>query len=83
MKLTRSLRWRLQFWYALLLAAALAGFGAIAYHQQKSNGLRQIDLALEREMTAIVASLRSELRQPRGGESSRPAPLSPARPGTP
>ena len=64
----------MQFWYALLLAAALTGFGAIAFHQQKSNALKQIDLELERQMTAIVASLRSELRSPRDGDLGRPAP---------
>ena len=65
----------MQFWYALLLGAALAGFGAIAYHQQKSSALKQIDLALEREMTVIVASLRSGIRPPRDGDAGRsPSP---------
>ena len=28
----KSIRWRLQIWYGLILFAVLAGFGATAFH---------------------------------------------------
>ena len=62
MRLTQSLRWRMQFWYGLLLAAALAGFGVMAHRQQKNSDLKRIDFALEREATAMLGELREILR---------------------
>ena len=64
----------MQFWYGLLLAAALTGFGVMAYQQQKKNDIERIDFALEREMTVVVGELREELRGPRRGPAARPAP---------
>ena len=71
-RLTQSLRWRMQFWYALLIAAALGGFGFVAYRQQESHDLKRIDLALERQLGVMQGELREELRGPRGGPPSRP-----------
>ncbi|MCH1506487.1 MAG: ATP-binding protein [Verrucomicrobiales bacterium] len=66
MKLTQSLRWQMQFWHGLVLAVALAGFGVIAFRYQRSSDLKQIDLALEREITVLIENLRSDARPPRG-----------------
>ena len=65
MKFTRSLRWQMQFWHGIVLAIALAGFGMIAFRYQKSSDLKEIDLALEREITVLIENLRSDARPPR------------------
>ena len=70
----QSLKWRMQFWYGLLLAASLTGFGWFAFHQQKKNDLARIELALERETTFMLGELREDLRGPRRGPPPRPAP---------
>lgn len=74
MKFTQSLRWRLQFWHSLLLAIALSGFGVLAHRLQKSNDLKRIDSALEREVNVVVASMRDEARPPRRQTGQRPLP---------
>ena len=67
----------MQFWYGLLLAGALCGFGVMAYRHQKSNDLKRIDLALEQELTVMLAELRVGLRPPRRLPPARPGPLPP------
>ena len=74
MKLTQSLRWRMQFWHGLLLAAALSGFGVMAHRHQKSNDLRRIDVSLERDLSIMLANLREETRSPRREGQGRPLP---------
>ena len=62
----------MQFWYGLLLAAALFGFGVMAYLQQKNNDLKRIDFALERKIGVMMTELRDSLRGQRGRPSHRP-----------
>lgn len=69
MKPFRSIRWRLQLWYGLLIAALLVAAGATAYHFARSVRLERIDDELVRLVFAVNATNR------------RPAP--PLAPGEP
>ncbi len=64
MKVLHSIRWRLQFWYALLLALALVGFGATAWRLDRATRLQRVDQELERRVGAIVNSLQREANRP-------------------
>jgi heavy metal sensor kinase len=48
MKPFRSIRWRLQLWYGLLIATLLSGFGFTAYNFERNVQLTRIDDELER-----------------------------------
>lgn len=50
---TRSIRWRLQAWHALLLTAVIAGFGITAHRLVSIQKLREVD----QELQAHVAQL--------------------------
>ena len=39
----KSIRWRLQIWYVLILVLVLAGFGITAYKLELGRHYRQID----------------------------------------
>ncbi len=52
--ITKSLRWRLLAWIALLLLAILVGFGATTYQLMRLDRLRRIDDALNRRLAAIT-----------------------------
>lgn len=56
MKCFRSIRWRLQLWYGLLLVVILAGFGTTAYRLESSRQLRQVDEELRRLLPILVAA---------------------------
>ncbi len=71
MKVLHSIRWRLQFLYALLLALVLAGFGATAWRLDRATRLQRVDQDLERRVGAIVNSLRRDGNRPEG---DRPRP---------
>lgn len=55
---THSLRWRIQIWHGLLLAAALTGFGILAFHYQKNTVVEQIDLELDQQMATVISAIR-------------------------
>lgn len=59
MNLFGSLRWRLQFWYGVLLIVVLAGFGATAYEYQRGELMRRTDEELERRAGAWLRQLRA------------------------
>ncbi len=44
--MSRSIRWRLQFWYAVVLAGVVAGFGSFLYFSVRDARLREIDADL-------------------------------------
>ena len=56
MKFFRSIRWRLQLWYGVLLLAVLSGFGITAYRLETSRQMRQIDEELQRRLPVLVKS---------------------------
>lgn len=54
----RSIRFRLQLWYGLFLALALAGFGYTAYHLRRAQEVRRVDGELNDRVGQLVAILR-------------------------
>jgi heavy metal sensor kinase len=54
----RSIRWRLQVWYALVLLAVVAGFAGILYYQVRAARLQEVDAALEAAALYLDANLR-------------------------
>ena len=56
--LSRSIRWRLQSWYALILALLLIGFGLTAYQLQRADRLRRVDDELNEAITLLAPAVR-------------------------
>lgn len=72
---TRSIRWRLQAWHALLLTAVIAGFGVTAHRLASSDRLKGVDQELQSHVMQLgIAVPPSAVRDvpPRSG--SRPPP---------
>ena len=40
MKIFKSIKWRLQIWYGLILVVVLAGFGFTAYQLERGPAVR-------------------------------------------
>ena len=57
--LFNSIRWRLQLWYGLLLAAFLAAFGVAAYELQRGRVFQSLDRELNRRLSELGAVLRT------------------------
>lgn len=53
-----SIKWRLQLWYGLILLAVLAGFGVLAFQQERGRLFQRIDGELQRRVSAIAGALR-------------------------
>jgi heavy metal sensor kinase len=64
----KSIKWRLQIWYGLILVVVLAGFGFTAYHLESNRQFRRIDDELHRRFGALGDAL----RQSRPPERGRP-----------
>ncbi len=73
--MVRSIRWRLQLWYAVVLLAVVAGFAGILYQRVRSARFREIDADLAASAAYLDTALRAfppfELE---GGDRSRPPP---------
>lgn len=54
----KSIKWRLQLWYGLILVLVLAGFGFTAYQLEWGRQMRRIDDELQRRIGIIAAALR-------------------------
>lgn len=77
----KSIKWRLQIWYGLILVAVLAGYGVTAYQLERGRQFRQLDEELHRRLNAVMPLLRrpppgqepDELRRPeqQGGRNGR------------
>lgn len=88
----KSIKWRLQIWYGLILVVVLAGFGFTAYQLERGRQLGRIDDELHRRVQILANALRRPpLRGPgqgpgqgRGprGQPGRP-PLDRFQPGQP
>jgi len=59
MKVFHSIRWRLQFWYALLLASVLAAFAISAYGITRADLVRSADADLERRAGSLSRAIRN------------------------
>jgi heavy metal sensor kinase len=57
--MVRSIRWRLQVWYGLVLLAVVAGFAGILYYRAWSTKNREIDGRLEAVALYLTGALRS------------------------
>jgi heavy metal sensor kinase len=57
MRLPRSIRWRLQLWYGLILVLVLGGFGFTAYQLERNRQFRRIDDELQRRVGILVSHL--------------------------
>jgi two-component system OmpR family sensor kinase len=88
----RSIRWRLQLWYALVLLAVVAGNAALLYYRARSAAVREIDTELISSAAYVDSTLRAfpprELeedlgdapRPPRDDAKSKPFPPPKRRP---
>ena len=81
----KSIRWRLQIWYGVILLAVLAGFGVTAYQLERGRQFRRIDDELRRRGNMIANALRlppPRRAGPDGPPFARPLPGAPE-PGMP
>ncbi len=66
----KSIKWRLQIWYGLILVIVLAGFGFTAYQLEWGRQMRLVDAALQHRLNTLANSFH---RPPRGpGQSGIP-----------
>jgi heavy metal sensor kinase len=70
MKILKSIKWRLQLWYGLILLSVLLGFGLTAYQLEFNRQFRQVDEELHRRMGALANALHRP--PPRGQNAGRP-----------
>ena len=54
MKIFKSIKWRLQIWYGLILVVVLAGFGFTAYQLERNRQFRRIDDELHRRVGVLA-----------------------------
>jgi len=59
----KSIKWRLQIWYGLILVAVLLGFGVTAFQLERGRQFRLIDGEIQRRVNALAGTLR---QPPRG-----------------
>jgi two-component system, OmpR family, sensor kinase len=57
MKIFKSIKWRLQLWYGLILVVVLAGFGFTAYQLERAQQFRRIDDELNRRVEILAGTL--------------------------
>ena len=74
----KSIKWRLQIWYGLILVVVLAGFGFTAYHLESNRQFRRLDGELHSRIGILGTALRRQL--PRGPDANRPPGQPPRRP---
>jgi heavy metal sensor kinase len=70
MKIFKSIKWRLQIWYGLILVAVLAGFGFTAYQLERGRLLGRIDDELHRRVGILAHALHRP--PPRGSNAGEP-----------
>ena len=57
MKIFKSIKWRLQLWYGLILVVVLAGFGIVAYQMERNRQFGRIDQELHRRVNVLANAL--------------------------
>lgn len=68
----RSIRWRLQLWYGVMLVLILGGFGFTAFHLERAQRFRGIDEGLHGRLSTLVEGLRAATAQRREERGQRP-----------
>jgi two-component system, OmpR family, sensor kinase len=66
----KSIKWRLQLWYGLILVLVLTGFGFTAYQLERGRLLGRIDGELRRRVEILAGALRRP--PPHGPEANGP-----------
>jgi heavy metal sensor kinase len=76
MKIFKSIKWRLQLWYGLILIIVLAGFGGTAYQLERNRQFRRVDEGIHQRVGAVAQILHGpgSRRQPPGGRPAQPRP---------
>ncbi len=77
MKLFKSIKWRLQLWYGLILVVVLAGFGGTAYQLERNRQFRHLDDELHQRIGVLANNLRRPPPRPGNGDNqfgNRPPP---------
>lgn len=62
MKLLKSIKWRLQLWYGLILVVVLVCFGFTAYQLERDKVFRHVDNELQRRVNVLVQTVRRTVR---------------------
>jgi heavy metal sensor kinase len=70
----KSIRWRLQLWYGLILVVVLASFGFTAYEVARDNQLRRIDQELDQQLARLFRPDPSFQNEPPANEPPREEP---------
>jgi signal transduction histidine kinase len=65
MRIFKSIKWRLQIWYGLILVVVLAGFGITAYQLEYGRQMRRIDGELHLRFGMIANVIHESLPPPR------------------
>src|SRR5271154_5750576 len=68
MNIFKSIKWRLQIWYGLILVVVLAGFGFTAYQLERGRLFGRIDDELHRRVQILAGALRRP--PPRGPDGN-------------
>lgn len=66
MKALKSIKWRLQLWYGLLLLCVLAGLGLSAYQLDRGRQFQRVDQEIHRRIGALTQQMRRPPRGPQG-----------------
>jgi two-component system OmpR family sensor kinase len=74
MKIFKSIKWRLQIWYGLILVVVLAGFGFTAYQLERNQQFDRIDNELHRRAGALANALHHPPPHRREMDFDRPPP---------
>ena len=78
MKVFKSIKWRLQIWYGLILVTVLAGFGVTAYQLERGRQMRRMDDEINHRFDVLARMLHGPLRraqmQPPNEPFDRPPP---------
>jgi heavy metal sensor kinase len=74
--IVKSIKWRLQIWYGLILVVVLAGFGFTAYQLERGRQFRRIDDELHRRVGMLANALHHPPHGPEGNGQpfDRPPP---------
>jgi two-component system, OmpR family, sensor kinase len=74
MKIFKSIKWRLQIWYGLILVAVLVGFGFTAYQLERGQQFRRIDDELNRRVEILAGTLHHPRPHPFEHDFNHPPP---------
>src|SRR5262245_30078382 len=65
----KSIRWRLQAWFAFLLLCLLSGFGFTTYQLNRINRFGQLDEELDQRVTLLSGDVRGRFPFPPPGKA--------------